>query len=71
MTSDALQKLKKTLLDSYKKYGSVDYSTEGNSILITDDLEESSLTRYAEKGMMLNPVLTKLMGMDIWTGYWR
>jgi len=46
-------------------------STGGNSILVTSEIKTSTFTRYAEKGWMFNKELSDLVGVKVWTGYWR
>lgn len=60
----------KSMQDSYKTYGSLDYAMFNNTLIITSNLATSHLKMYC-KTMTENKELSKLLGFTVWTGIWK
>jgi hypothetical protein len=66
MTSEHLESIKKSL----EKYGVVDMSMFGNSLIIMSDPSKSSMRRYVSGEPKPEKELSDYLGIDVWSGIW-
>lgn len=59
-----------TILNSKAKYGNVDMTLFSNSVVVTENPDTSSLSRYVRGPMKLNDKLSEVVGFDLYTGIW-